>query len=62
MANPTSNLQVSEDGEIVTIFGVRYAIELFRHLAIGPIGSRIEIVSREDGIVTLKRLPDEASQ
>jgi hypothetical protein len=55
----SSNLQVSDDGRVLTIFGVRYDIEIFRHLGIGPIGSRVEIMAREDGMVTLRRLPDE---
>lgn len=52
-----SNLQVSDDCRVLTIYGIRYAIELFEHLGIAPIGSRIEIVSREDGVVTLRKLP-----
>lgn len=60
MSGPiASDLQVSDDGRILTLYGVKYAIELFEHLGVGPIGSRIEIVSREDGAVTVKRLPDE---
>jgi hypothetical protein len=55
------NLKVSDDGRTVKIFGIRYDIELFRHLGIAPIGSRIEIIERPgDGTVTLQRLPDES--
>lgn len=54
-----ANLQLSDDGRTVTIFGIRYDIELFRHMGTGPLGSHIELVNREDGVVTLRRLTDE---
>lgn len=51
-----ATVSLSEDGKIVTIFGIRYDMELFRHLAVGPIGSRVEIIGRDDGVVSLKHL------
>lgn len=59
MNEPELELHPGEHGRVITIFGVRYDIELFRHLGIGPIGSRIELINRTgDGTVTLRRLPD----
>ena len=49
---------IDRDKEIVTIYGIRYAMDLFR--AIGcdglPIGACLKIVTREDGVVTLERV------
>lgn len=55
------NLQVSDDGRIVTIFGIRYDIEIFRHLGLGPLGQRFEVVNREDGCVWLKTLSNDTA-
>ena len=52
-------IEFSHDRQTITIFGVHYAIELFRHLGVGSIGSRFEIVAREDGAVTLTQLRTE---
>jgi hypothetical protein len=57
-----SNMEISGDARILTLYGIRYAIELFEHIGVGPVGSCIEIVSRDDGVVTLKRLPNETSR
>lgn len=52
-----ANVEFRFDGT-VTIFGISYDIELFRHLGLGPVGSVIKILKREDGVVTLQRLYD----
>ena len=44
--------------DVATIHGVKYSGELFRHLGLGPVGSAIRIVSRDDGVVTLKKLDE----
>jgi hypothetical protein len=51
----TMNNEITIDVEARTIrlFGVNYSTDLFRTLALGPIGSVFRIVSREDGVVTL---------
>lgn len=45
--------------EIIEICGIRYDMQIFQHIGLGPIGSRIELISRpDDGTVTIRRLPD----
>lgn len=46
--------------DTVVIFGVRYAVELFKTLAFGPLGSTFRIVARNDGTVTLQSLNEES--
>lgn len=46
--------------DTVIIFGVRYAVGLFRTLAFGPIGSAFRIVGRDDGTVMLQSLNEES--
>lgn len=46
---------ISEDE--IEIHGVRYAVGAFEHLGLGPIGATLRIIKREDGVVTLERLP-----
>ena len=53
---PTDTISVSLDGTIVTIDGIRFARELFKRLAEDAIGSVVEIIGREDGVVTLRRV------
>ena len=53
---PDDGLYQSDDGEVIVIDGIRYARSLFRHLANDPLGSKFEIVARDDGTVMLRRL------
>lgn len=43
-----------EQKQCFEIFGVRYAVDLFRGLGIAPVGTVFRIAAREDGIVTLQ--------
>lgn len=43
--------------EVATIEGIKYAWPLFQGLASIPIGGRVEIVSRDDGVVVLREIP-----
>jgi hypothetical protein len=54
-----TSLRWSYDGASDTfeIFGIRYAVDLFRELALGPIGGVFRIVARTDGVVTLETIP-----
>jgi hypothetical protein len=52
---PIEPIEIS-DG-VVTICGVRYAFDLFKTLGIAPIGETFQIVSREDGVLVLRRPP-----
>ena len=47
-----------DDDRTILIYGVRYSMGIFQHLGLGPIGSIIQIVSREDGTVALRRIYD----
>ncbi|MGA8026440.1 MAG: hypothetical protein WB992_04790 [Bryobacteraceae bacterium] len=42
--------------DTLTIFGIRYAVGLFEHLGIGPVGRILQIVNRHDETVTLQAL------
>jgi hypothetical protein len=50
--------------DTITIYGVKYAMELFKHLGIGPVGRWLRVIKREDGVITLeqKEEPDEQSK
>jgi hypothetical protein len=48
------NFSYDERTDSITIEGVKYHGDLFRKLGIAPVGSLIEIVAREDGVLTLK--------
>lgn len=51
-------IKETDDIQLVTIFGVRFAIEYFRSIATGPIDPNLafRIIAREDGVVTLQTL------
>ena len=51
------SIEIDRYADAITIGGCRYAIELFRQFALAPIGSRLEIVARDDGVVTFRELP-----
>jgi hypothetical protein len=50
-------IKIDIDHRIITIFGIRYSMEIFRHLGLGELGSWIQIVRRENGVVTCERGP-----
>ena len=60
------SLQFSYDEarDVLTIEGIRYSGELFRGIGLEtPVGAWIQIVKREDGVVTLRmRTADHASE
>jgi len=41
----------------IEVYGMRYSLEIFAHLGLGPIGTWLRIVKREDGVVTCERKP-----
>jgi hypothetical protein len=49
------------DKDQITIEGIHYSGSMFRDLGGFPIGEVIEIVEREDGVLTVKRYEPEAS-
>lgn len=55
-------IDADPDGKTIKVFGITYAIDLFKELGMGPIGSRFEIVERADGVVTLATLPAASSE
>lgn len=54
----TDEAQIGIDysGRIIEIYGIRYALDLFKHIGMAAIGSRFEIIDRGDGVVTLQSL------
>ena len=52
-----STITIDFEKKIITVYGVNYALEIFEHLGLGPIGSWVRIVKREDGVVTCERMP-----
>lgn len=48
-------IKETDDIQLVTVFGVSFAIEYFRAIATGPIDPNLafRIIAREDGVVTL---------
>lgn len=58
MSEPDQDfIKIDIDHRIITIFGIRYSMEIFRHLGLGELGSWIQIVRRENGVVTCERGP-----
>lgn len=55
-------IEQDEDRDLVTIEGIRYSRELFRSLGIAPVGAVLRIESREDGVLTVTRLPEHESR
>lgn len=56
--DPPQTIEIDLNQDTIALFGVVYALDLFRGIGFGglPIGTRIEIVKRKDGVVTLKTL------
>jgi hypothetical protein len=55
---PASDVQIDPEGKIITIFGIRYAMDLFKHMGLGPLNQPFELVNRADGVVTVRHLMD----
>lgn len=49
---------IDENERYIEINGIRYANELFEELAFAPVGTKIEIIERGDGVVVCKRLEE----
>ncbi len=47
-------ISYDDEGQWFEIFGVRYAVDLFRGLGVGPIGATFKVIAREDGVITLQ--------
>jgi hypothetical protein len=54
--NSHRGIEISNDGEVLMIDGIRYARSLFRDMANDPIGAKFEIIDRGDGTVVLRRI------
>jgi hypothetical protein len=59
---PTGPLtyEYDEAKDVMTIEGVRYSGFLLRQLGAIPVGKLIRIVSRDDGVLTLRVVLDES--
>lgn len=49
-------IRESDDIHTVTIFGIKYSLELFRLMATADIGRVFKILARRDGLVTLQSI------
>lgn len=49
-------LKIDLDHERISIYGVDYALPLFRSLAFLPVGAVLQIIDRKDGSITVKNL------
>ena len=47
-----------EGSDIVTINGIRYSGELFESCSVFGVGQILEIVSVDDGLLTVRHFPD----
>lgn len=52
-----SEITIDLERNLITIYGVCYSLQCFEYLGLGPIGTWLRIVKREDGVVTLERGP-----
>jgi hypothetical protein len=54
----TRDLVIKESDDIrsITVFGIKYSLELFRMFGTVDIGRCLQIVSRKDGVVTVRSL------
>ncbi len=53
----SENVQIDEASQTITIYGIRYSIEVFRGLGLTmPLFSRFQLEKREDGVITIRRV------
>jgi hypothetical protein len=50
-------ISYDQHSETITIHGVHYAEEMFRAFAFDCPGTMLRIINREDGAVTIERVP-----
>jgi hypothetical protein len=55
-----SDIELDLAAETITLFGVKYALEIFRALGFAPLGTVLEVIERERGTVTVKRYAPDA--
>lgn len=56
MSTPDYVIRIDPLRMEIELYGVRYAMEVFAHLGLGKVGDALEIVKREDGVITLQKL------
>lgn len=54
VALPTLSVSFDPWSDVLTVEGIRYAGELFRALAVLPVGTTVRIVDRQGGVLTLE--------
>jgi hypothetical protein len=54
--NQPLRFDYDDERDVLTIEGVAYAGGLFRTLGLAPVGAKIEIVAREDDVLTVRLL------
>ena len=54
--NSEFSVHINHADRVLTIQGVRYSFDLFDQLGLGPIGRKLRIVGRSDGVVTLQEI------
>jgi hypothetical protein len=53
MSRLSHNITIDTRADTIEIFGTKYALEVFRALGFGPVGTVFKIVKRTDGTLTL---------
>ena len=44
-----------QSNDVITIYGINYAMEMFKHMAFSPTDGRwFKILKREDGVITVE--------
>jgi hypothetical protein len=56
MSTPDYVIRIDPTRMEIELYGVRYALECFEHLGLGKPGDALEIIKREDGVLTLQKL------
>jgi hypothetical protein len=52
----SDNVTIDDENGTITIYGVKYAGYLFEQLGLMPVATRFELVSREDGVLTIRNM------
>jgi hypothetical protein len=57
MAEMPDFIDYDQHSQTITIHGVKYAEEMFRAFAFDCPGTMLRIINREDGAITIERIP-----
>jgi len=55
----SENIKIDDSGDVIELFGIRYAGEVFRRLYLATPHMSFEVIEVKDGVITLKDIPVE---